>query len=520
MLSAIILALLALTLLGYVAVPLLLKTQVDRLPDYKDPLLTELQEERDALFRAIREVEGRYDLAAARRDALRARYEAKAAKVLRALDERQAALAGEAAAPTPAPRRAPYAALSLLGVTGVTALVMSAFVLPRVGEDATITTTDLDASRELRDAQRAARRTPNAETLLALADTYWRLEDPDKAEETYYQISQEITPVPAIVYQRLGALTLQEDLGKALEYYELARDSDPTNPDVLYTLAEIYFAQARPGDAVETLETYLAQPEGADDAAATARLETMKTVAPALEAATADPNEETLMTLAESYWEVEERERAAEIYTRVLSTYNPHAALALSRIGQVLFFAGRNEEATELLERAREVNADKLGPEDLNTLLFLGNAYFSLERLDDAVSTWETYVEVAGGEAEAGRVPGLIENAKARQAEAEGAAPSAAAQNSEAETTSKDEVQTISAEGLYSANCAACHGAEGGGGAGPRLAGNANAAREANVRNLIQYGRGTMPGFGASLSEDELEALTRYVVDTLSGADD
>lgn len=525
MLSTVIIILLALILLAYVAVPLLFQSQVDELPDLRDPILQDLREERDALFRAIRELELRDDLALERREQLRARYEAKAAKVLRAIDDRQAQTKGQAPAkPAPRTRRVPYGALSLLGIAVVTATVMSGHILPRVGEDATVTTTNLEAARELRDLQRAAERSPTVDNLLALGDAYWQLNDAEGAEETYYQFSQEISPVPPIVYQRLGFLTLQEDIGKAAEYFELARDSDPTNLDTLYTLSEIYFSQARPDDAVASLETFLAQPGGAGDTEVKRRLETFRAVAPVLNAATADPNEANLLALGDVYWQVEERERAAEIYTRVLSTFNPHNALALSRIGQLLFFTGRNEEAVEILERSREVNADNLGTEDLDTLLFLGNAYFTLEQFDEAVMTWETYVEVAGGEAQAGRVPSLIESAKARLADAstrpdadavgaEAAAPDPTSAEAEANDA---EVQQISAQGLYAANCATCHGAVGQGGSGPMLANNRNAAREANVRNLIQYGRGTMPGYGAVLSEGELDALTAYVVEVIA----
>ena len=95
MLGLVIIILLALVLLSYSVVPLLFPKQADRLPSDKDPLLQDLEEERDALFRAIRELEARGDLAASRREQLQTRYEAKAAKVLKSLDDRQQELRGK-----------------------------------------------------------------------------------------------------------------------------------------------------------------------------------------------------------------------------------------------------------------------------------------------------------------------------------------------------------------------------------------------------------------------------------------
>lgn len=491
MIGLALIVLLALVLLAYVAVPLVAQGQSDPLPDWRDPVLLELEEEKEALFRAIRELDAREDLPEARRAQLRARYEAKAAKVLHAAEARAAELGGKPSAPRRAPRRAPWAALAVLALVGGAAVLMSSYVLPRVGQDATVTTGDLAAARELKALQQAAQRDPSQQNLLALADAYWQLGDPDGAEATYLRVSQQGS-APAVAWQRLGLLALQEDLGKAQGYLEQARAADPSDPDTLYTLAEVYFAQAQPERALATMQAYLALPEGANDAQAQARLATMEQLAPLLRRATDDPNEANLLALAEAYWGANERERAADLYLRVLTTLDPHSGVALSRLGQVLFTSGRAEEAAQLMERARELDAA-----DPDTLLFLGNAYFSLERYQEAIGAWQAYISAVGGEAQAGRVPSLIQSAEARLAGGEAApeAPSGAR--------------------LYAANCATCHGAAGEGGSGPRLAGSARARDEANVRDAIRYGRGMMPGFGASLSADELEALTRYVVEAI-----
>lgn len=509
MLTTIIIIILAFILFAYVAIPLIFPSQTDALPSLRDPVLQDLEEEKEALFRAIKELDAREDLALERREQLRARYEAKAAKVLRSLDDYKNELKGK-----PAPKRAtqkrriPYPALSLLGIVFLMATIMSAYVLPRVGQNATVTTffeDDLEAARALRDLQRAANRTPNAENLLALADAYWQLEDAENAEATYLSMTTDLDPVPAIAYRRLGFLKLQVDIPAALAYLEQARDIDPNDLETLFALGEVYFSQAQPDKAIETLETYLALPEGSGDEEIQARLELFRSVAPVLNEATNNPNEDSLLALGDVYWQQEERERAADIYVQVISNFNPHAAIAYSRLGQVLFFSGRNDQAIDMLERAKENDN-----QDLTTLLFLGNAYFSTEQFEQAINTWEAYIEVAGSEEAAGRVPGLIESAQARLSELQASTPPNIDNNAD------PSVQQASAEQLYAANCSSCHGSNGQGGVGPSLVANKSATNEANVRNIIQYGRGNMPGFIAQLEADKLEILVQYVITKLA----
>jgi mono/diheme cytochrome c family protein/tetratricopeptide (TPR) repeat protein len=512
MFSLIVIILLAVILFAYAAIPLLFPKQADRLPSERDPLLEDLGEERDALFRAIRELEAREDLKIERRDELRARYEAKAAKVLRAMDERQAQLKGlpKPATPVTTPRRIPYGVLGLLSVMVVSALALNQFVLPRVGDNASVTTffeDDLELAQQLKDLQTAVEREPNAENLLALGEWYWQQSDAENGKLIYQRIVDEIEPVPAVAYQRLGFATLQEDLDLAKSYLEKARDTEPNNLDTLYTLAEVYFVSGQTAEAVETLESFVATPEGANDEEAQTRLETFKQIAPVSQAANANPTQENQLALADAYWTAEERERAADVYLNVLTEFGPHNDIALSRVGQTLFFAGRTEDAVGVLEQARGVNS-----ENLDTLLFLGNGYFSLNRYQEAIDTWETYVTVAGGEDKAGRVPGLIETARARLTD-----PNAPIQDGLGETTDAS-VGSTTSEGqqLYAMNCAACHGVNGEGGSGPALVGNARAADEANVQNIITYGRGLMPGFSATLTPEQIEVLTQFVTRELA----
>ncbi len=499
MLTSIIIILLAILFFAYVAIPLLFPSQTDKLPDLRDPIKQDLEEERDALFRAIKELELRTDLAVSRREQLRARYEAKAAKVLRSLDDRTAELKGQAPPKQKAgTSRLPFASLGLLSIMVIMATVMTSYVLPRVGENSMITTFfegDLQQAQAVRDLQRAANRNPSVETLSALGDAYWNLDEAEQAEETYLRMITELQPPPAIAYRRLGYLKLQTDIPAALNYLEQARAADPNDSETLFALSEIYFAQAQPDAAIEALEALMLLPsEQGNIEELNARLELFTSVAPVLNKATQDPTEENLMALANAYWDAEEQERAADIYVRVVSNFNPHSGLAYSRLGQVLFFNGQNDQAINLLTRAVEVNDT-----DLTSLLFLGNAYFSTEQYQSAIDTWTQYVSVAGSEEAAGRVPSLIESAQARLAEAQLVG-----------------TETLAIGQVYAANCSACHGANGQGGVGPRLIANQSAMNEANVRSIIEYGRGTMPGFGAILSEEELAELTLFVTQELS----
>src|SRR5690606_19767933 len=198
-----VIVLLALALLALVAAPLLLRDLSDPLPDMRDPVTVDLEEERDALLRAIHELDDRADLSAVRRDQLRTRYESKAARVLRLLDERLAQQAGQPPRERArAPRRLPWAGLALAVAFVGVAAGLGAWVLPRVG-DATVTTAseaELQAGRQLRDLQQAAERSPDATNLLALGEAYWQLNDARGVAETYQLVADTISPVPAVAY--------------------------------------------------------------------------------------------------------------------------------------------------------------------------------------------------------------------------------------------------------------------------------------------------------------------------------
>ncbi|HKZ28119.1 MAG TPA: c-type cytochrome, partial [Acidimicrobiia bacterium] len=62
---------------------------------------------------------------------------------------------------------------------------------------------------------------------------------------------------------------------------------------------------------------------------------------------------------------------------------------------------------------------------------------------------------------------------------------------------------------LFVQRCAACHGADGEGGAGPPLGALALTGEE--LSTLIAEGRGSMPGFGSELAEGDIDGLAEYV---------
>ena len=545
MLTFVFVTLLVLIAVTYAAVPLLVPRQVDPLPDERDSDLLDLEEERVSLFRAIRELDARDDMTEERRGALRARYEAKAATVLRAIDQRQAELAGR-----PAPRRTdaattrrslPLGTLGLLGLMAVSAVALGPFVLPRVGQDATVTTffaEDLRAAEALRDLQRAADRDGSVPSLMRLADAYWNLQDAPEAEATYRRVllaaRDASGEAPVLAYQRLALLTFADDPATAREYLLEARRLDPSDADTLVGVAELSFQLGDLDTARDAYRAYLETPDGAFDVEAASRLRLIEGLGPALAALDAERNATTLNALADVLWENGAMEQAVEVSFEILTAFDPSDAPSLSRTGQLMFLRGRSDDAIELLERAA-ASAGGLQELDPQASLFLGNAYFSEGDDDGAVRAWSAHVALVG-EAAAGRVPELIRTAEARAGGAEvdasvpmpgGAAPAGGAgpDPSALEATgpnpeeravaalaegTPDAIAAVAA-GLYAQHCALCHGAEAQGASGPRLAGNTRAAQETNVRSAITFGRGIMPGFGTILSDAEIEVIVRWL---------
>lgn len=518
MITFLVVALLALLAFAYVALPLLSPRHADPLPDDTDPVLAGLQEEKAALLRAIAELEAREDLDPERRERLRLRYEAKAAAALKAIDARQAALAaggwrGASAPaetppgePTPAPqaakrRRPPVAAVALLGLAVLAAAFLPSYVLPRVGQDANVTTTDVEAARQIRDLRRAADREPTPENLMALGDAYLEVGQLEDAREAYLRAA-EADEVPPAVFQRLAVLALQDDLGEAQGWLERAAAVAPDDSQTLFLLSEVAYANGDLQAAESSLRRYVDVVGGEPDATIAARLELFERVDDLTAAVEAEPTAENLLALGDLYWRAGDLRGAASTYVRAITEAGAQDPVALSRMGELMLRSGAPADAAALIERAAESGGvEGLEP---SARLALGEAYVRLRRFDEAVEVLEAY-QAAGGDDPA--ADELLASARAGVVPGEVGAPGDLAAVAEPEHPGA---------AVFAANCAQCHGPAGGGGMGVALAGNARAANEANVRDAVTFGRGMMPAFGATLSQEELDAVVAYVVEVVS----
>jgi mono/diheme cytochrome c family protein len=71
----------------------------------------------------------------------------------------------------------------------------------------------------------------------------------------------------------------------------------------------------------------------------------------------------------------------------------------------------------------------------------------------------------------------------------------------------------IDGAAVFSENCARCHGADGGGGAGAKLSDGLVVANFPDVEDqiaVVTNGRGPMPPFGDALSADAIRAVVEY----------
>ena len=332
MLTGILIGALALIAFLYVVVPLLAPGQSDPLPDDRDPVLVDLGEEKDALFRAIRELDAREDLPLERRQQLHDRYEAKAAKVLASMEAREQQLAGRRERRTSAPaadgavtpkRRAPYGAVIVLGLLVAIGAIVPGFVLPRIGEEATITTTDMDAAMRLQTQQRAVEADPSVTNLLALGDTYLGLQMVNEAEATYMRAVNSDEPAPAGIYQRLAIIYLQRDLTEAQSWLNLARTADPNDIDTLFLLGEVSSAINDLPTAQDAYTDFLALAE-MPEPYVEQRLQLLSQALPLTERVQADPSKEGLLELADLYWIAGEQQRAVESYFLILVLQQPY----------------------------------------------------------------------------------------------------------------------------------------------------------------------------------------------------
>jgi mono/diheme cytochrome c family protein len=76
--------------------------------------------------------------------------------------------------------------------------------------------------------------------------------------------------------------------------------------------------------------------------------------------------------------------------------------------------------------------------------------------------------------------------------------------------------EATSGEAVYRESCATCHGGSGEGGSGPSLVGVDDRLSRAEHIDIVREGRGNMPGWDASLSREEIEAVVDYERSVLS----
>jgi cytochrome c-type biogenesis protein CcmH len=193
-------------------------------------------------------------------------------------------------------------------------------------------------------------------------------------------------------------------------------------------------------------------------------------------------SQKSLLEFGQVAWDAKDYERAAKVYGSVLRI-DKREPTALTRYGSLLFFAGRNDEALDLLNAATAVD-----PKQAEAWLTKGNIYFgALNDPKKALEAWKVYKSVAGPDASS-RVADLMAAAETRLLDSDPGAK------------------------LFAQNCAGCHGAQAQGLVGPNLKTSTNARDAAFVKRQLENGSkdGQMPAF-KQLKAAELEQLVQYV---------
>jgi cytochrome c-type biogenesis protein CcmH len=201
------------------------------------------------------------------------------------------------------------------------------------------------------------------------------------------------------------------------------------------------------------------------------------------EAATATgASQKSLLEFGQVAWDAKDYERAAKVYGSILRV-DKRQPTALTRYGSLLFFAGRHQEALELLNAATTVD-----PKQAEAWLTKGNLYFgALNDPKKALEAWKIYKSVAGPDASS-RIADLMAAAETRLLDSDPGAK------------------------LFAQNCAGCHGAQAQGLVGPNLKSSQKARDATFVKHQLEDGSkdGRMPAF-KQLKPAELEQLVKYV---------
>jgi len=75
-----------------------------------------------------------------------------------------------------------------------------------------------------------------------------------------------------------------------------------------------------------------------------------------------------------------------------------------------------------------------------------------------------------------------------------------------------DDPVLVHGRDVFVTTCAGCHGTQGQGGNGPRLAGRVERVypEVGDQERIVRDGRGSMPSFAGELSDADIEAVVRY----------
>ncbi|WP_457636856.1 c-type cytochrome [Oceanithermus sp.] len=223
---------------------------------------------------------------------------------------------------------------------------------------------------------------------------------------------------------------------------------------------------------------------------------------------------ESWLAYADAAWKEGDYNAAAEGYKKVLELDDKNLK-AWKRMGILFYMSGFPEDAANVLAVVVSFN-----PKDTEALLFLGEAYSSLGRFDEAIGAWKRYIQAGGPQKK--YVEGMIKSAEERMKQAP---PEAQQQNAQHPPVSNGQAAAdvppghpaapagmegvVDGKIVYRDKCAACHGQNGEGGIGPALVHNPVLKVDGAVEEIIQKGTGTMPAI--DLSDKEMKALIEYM---------
>jgi len=226
------------------------------------------------------------------------------------------------------------------------------------------------------------------------------------------------------------------------------------------------------------------------------------------------------LAYADAAWKEGDYNAAAEGYKKVLELDDKNLK-AWKRMGILFYMSGFPEDAANVLAVVVSFN-----PQDTEALLFLGEAYSSLGRFEEAIGAWKRYIQAGGPQKE--YVEGMIKTAEERLAQmpagsqpqsamppdhppipndGQSAAGSDVPPDHPAAPAGMEDV--VDGKIVYRDKCAACHGQNGEGGIGPALARNPVLKVDGAVEEIVTRGTGTMPAI--EMSEKELQALIEYM---------